>query len=233
MPVPDADPLATYDLGELSLLFRPRSFDKLVIREIWKWDEYFLSRLNAPTGGAVVDVGAHIGAFAVKAHALFPGLRVLALEPVLENFQILEQNLSRNGCAHVTALNLALAAESGTVDVYLDAKNTAGHSTVAKSDVRRSVPALSLGDLLAEQGVDRVYLLKIDCEGGEYEILHSQGFAQLASRVENLVLEYHVVAGRTFDALLDCLQGLGFEQVANKAGYMDGQGTSLFRRQQV
>src|SRR5882724_13118836 len=114
----DAEQLSVYELGQHSLLFRPRSFDKLVIREIWKWDEYFLGQLAGPALGVIVDVGAHIGAFALKAHERFSGSRVLALEPVQENFELLELNLRRNACSSVTPIKAALQAESGQVQVY-------------------------------------------------------------------------------------------------------------------
>jgi FkbM family methyltransferase len=226
----EAQPLASYDLGEHSLLFRPRSFDKLVIREIWTWDDYFLTRLAGPTQGTIVDVGAHIGAFAVRAALLFPGARVLALEPVRENFDLLEQNLRRNDCRGVSALNVALAAASGWVDVYLNPKNTAGHSTVLTGVEGRRVQALSFADLFREQKLAEVHLLKVDCEGAEYEILSSEAFAALAERVKNVVFEHHAVDGQSFEALKSRMEALGFGMTSYKQGYVPDQGTALFQR---
>ncbi len=230
MPAPETEELSTYELGGRSLLFRPRSFEKLVIREIWKWDDYFLSSLTPGTQGWIVDVGAHIGAFAVKAHDLFPGRPVVALEPAIENFRLLERNLERNGCLGVLPLNVALAANSGSIELFMDPKNTAGHSTALERPTARRVQAVSLSDLWSEHRIDDVYLLKLDCEGAEYEILESPDFAKLGSRINNVVFEHHPLPGKTFEQVQARLEQQGFTLAASKPGYLQGQGTALFRR---
>jgi hypothetical protein len=48
-------------------------------------------------------------------------------------------------------------------------------------------PAVSLDSLLAKYGIDRVALLKIDCEGCEYQFLDTPAVA----RVDRILGEFH------------------------------------------
>ena len=52
------DSYATYDAGKYSLLFRPASYDRFLIEEVWSHNEYFLDNPGLVVDGAIVDVGA-------------------------------------------------------------------------------------------------------------------------------------------------------------------------------
>jgi hypothetical protein len=54
----------------------------------------------------------------------------------------------------------------------------------------REIETVSLAGNLRANDLDRIDLLKLDCEGGEYTILEGAAPATLA-RVERLCLEYH------------------------------------------
>jgi len=68
------------------------------------------------------------------------------------------------------------------------------HSVSRIVDFGRStrvrVRTVSLGTLMRELGLDGAFLLKMDCEGCEYEVLKSAGHDLLA-RFRRIVLEYH------------------------------------------
>lgn len=59
--------------------------------------EYPVDILAAlPATAVIVDAGAHIGAFAVRARQLNPQARLFAIEPASANFELLQGNLMRN-----------------------------------------------------------------------------------------------------------------------------------------
>ena len=58
-----------------------------------------------------------------------------------------------------------------------------------------------------------VALLKIDCEGGEYDILEHLT-SDAASAVSQVSMEVHQVPGRSVDSIPQLLAALGFDVVA-------------------
>jgi hypothetical protein len=73
------------------------------------------------------------------------------------------------------------------------------------------VDQVSLPHIMDEHGIGRVNLLKIDCEGSEYEVLRSLDAAHWA-RIERVVIEYHDFGrDRNHRELMDILRSNGFE----------------------
>lgn len=84
-----------------------------MIKDIYLHHHYAF--LDPKAGDVVFDVGAHIGSFALKAARLVgeEGL-VVALEPELENYRILKENIELNGLENVVLLPMALSDFQGT-----------------------------------------------------------------------------------------------------------------------
>src|SRR5207244_1548181 len=59
-------------------------------------DEYQLGTLP-PLTGTAIDIGAHIGTITLALLADHPGLRVIAVEPLPENCDMIRRNLAANG----------------------------------------------------------------------------------------------------------------------------------------
>lgn len=170
---------------------RMRPEDRHIIKNVFARDEYRLDGLAPRSLGTVVDVGAHIGTFALRTSPLAE--RVLAFEPAEDNYGLLVRNTER--LSNVKTFPRAVAGKSGRIALYLG-KNASAHSTHPESrkTSTREVEGVSLADLFAEQGVERCGYLKLDCEGAEYETLYALS-PELLGRIERIALEYHVVEG--------------------------------------
>ena len=83
--------------------------------------------------------------------------------------------------------------------------------TERASNASDSVPAVSLADLRAEYGLDRVALVA-DIEGAEHDLIDHEGDL-LRAHVDLLVVEFHVVGEQTPESGVDRLGELGFELV--------------------
>lgn len=156
-------------------------------------DEYGVLGARLSNLDCVIDIGGHIGAFSFLVAPLSG--RVLTFEPIAENFDLLKRNLSPPEFRHVTCVNAAVTDRKKEVRIY---KSSASGSHSAYQSNRVSgefevAPGMSLGDIFTEYGVEKCNLLKIDCEGAEYEILLSAG-EDVMSRIFRIVLEYHDVA---------------------------------------
>lgn len=177
----------TWALHERSSVSR-ESFEGLT-QEI---DSYFaaLQRLNiALTDQLILDVGAHVGAFAATVAEACPSCTIVALEPSPATFFMLQANVA--ALPNVIALNFGLGATSG-VRSFADVpeRSMVGSmvdgAPMTESQPRTFVRVVSYDDLLrlldlapragqsaagsAAGGSHADFdILKIDCEGCEYE----------------------------------------------------------------
>jgi FkbM family methyltransferase len=73
-----------------------------------------------------------------------------------------------------------------------------------------SVPSLSIADMFEKYQIDQCDLLKMDCEGAEYEIILNLNIAIL-NRVARIVMEYHNnVTSYTHSDLVTYLETRGY-----------------------
>jgi FkbM family methyltransferase len=136
--------------------------------------------------GAIVDVGANIGAFTLEAAARYPGSPVHAYEPDPASREVLRQNVAANGLERrVTIWPEAVAASDGVIEFHPAAASLES-GTRAGSHAPIQARAVSLATVLARLG-GRAGLLKIDAEGSEVEILESAA----APCARHIVGEFH------------------------------------------
>lgn len=144
-----------------------------------------LLALLAQPGDTVLDIGAHIGFHTLTlARQVGSGGAVHAFEPLRLNFASLERNLRANGFEHVHANHAAVSERAGVVDLHVPARRIDAlgqpvvgvwHSSLSSivgaaldADVLvEQVRALAIDDYLAERGIMRVQLVKLDIEGAE------------------------------------------------------------------
>jgi FkbM family methyltransferase len=155
-------------------------------------------RASLPPGGTFVDVGANWGYFSlVAAHAVGPAGRVVALEPDPRMHAELAANLARNGIRNVNALAVAASDRAGeaTLAGYAEADRNRGVSSLvaapagdAPSFAVRTAP---LDDLLDEQGIDAVDLVKVDVEGAEELVVRGMARGLADGRYHRVLVELH------------------------------------------
>lgn len=151
--------------------------DKWVFRKGRHAEEEELDTISAHAGEDLVfiDIGANNGYFAIyAAQQLGPKARVLAVEPHPRTFRKLSLHIALNDAARVEAVNVALGAEEGRLDLRLsrdDGSHTLHPGGAADGAPSVDVAVRPLASLLADKGIDRVDLLKIDVEGFEDAVL--------------------------------------------------------------
>lgn len=162
------------------------------------------AELDPASVRTVLDIGANIGSSALYFAQLFPSARVFAFEPVPENFALLEANAAN--CARIRAFNFGLGAAEATLEFFAsdDPVNFGGYSRYAAgTDASRRVRVAvrAAGAVLAELGIERAEVIKVDTEGAEYEILTAFP-TEVLRQARYIVGELH---GERDFALLDYL----------------------------
>jgi FkbM family methyltransferase len=143
-------------------------------------------------GWTVIDIGGGLGDFAVHVGRRFPNARVLAFEPFSESYALLTGNITANGVRNVTAVPNAVSSD-GRPMVLQRTGDPLQHSTQDGAEKRpgsEQVKSVTLAEVLQTHQIARVDLLKIDCEGGEFDILLNMPDDVLA-RVDRISLEWH------------------------------------------
>jgi FkbM family methyltransferase len=127
--------------------------------------------------GAVYDVGANCGWFAVRAARA--GRPVRAFEPVPATADFAERNLGRIAGADARLVRAAVAETPGTATIHLYSSSgnnslhertlPPGHPLQRTGDLE--VPVVRLDDLVGREGFPVPALIKIDVEGAELAVL--------------------------------------------------------------
>ncbi len=124
-------------------------------------------------GSTAVDIGAHIRYHTLLlAKQVGPTGRVIAFEPLPENFEVLEENVRLNGYHNVLPENKAVVDRSGRVALAQNSNDLLTSTASVVSGAGIEVEAVSLDDYFADSpGHDRVAFIKIDIEGSEVPAL--------------------------------------------------------------
>lgn len=168
--------------------FREKIIDSHIIFTNTAEYQYEPAGFEVRAGDIVVDIGAHLGSFAL--FAALRGASVIACEPSPENFRLLSTNLACNNITRIIALQKCVAGASGVRTLNLDRQNPARNGLYGVGNAV-SVPALSLAELFRQQGIVHCDFLKMDCEGAEYEIIDAAPKETLAT-IKRIAMEYHL-----------------------------------------
>lgn len=175
----------------------------------------------------IVDIGANIGTFALYAAQSNPDATVYCFEPEAGNFQSLTNNIHINEL-HDRVLAFQCAVGSDCNDrqlAVIDPLSNSFHMIPDHGADMKTVACTSLTTILRNLEVEQIDLLKLNCEGAEYEILESCS-AQDFERIANIRLEYHNLDGaKTGESLSQLLRGHGyriqrFSRYLNTSGFI-------------
>lgn len=150
-------------------------------------DSYQLDTMDINPEDTVIDVGANIGLFSLYVNRKF-GCKVIAFEPVKEIYENAKANLQLNGIESGIGLhNFAVTDKDGdTIQIGFDTRNTGG-SSAFKSTTTVECRTTTLNRFI--ETCKNPKLLKIDCEGGEYQIIPS--ILEHLNKFKYIAIEYH------------------------------------------
>ncbi len=142
----------------------------------WEPDatQYLYSALR--NGGIFVDIGANIGYFTLTAATILGRSgRVIAIEPSTVSFDALTINIAANkNLADVRCLKVAAGALAGEAMIYEAPPFNRGMTTMVPGWLhsgKSATPVAPLTELLKDEEIKHVRLIKIDVEGSEPEVL--------------------------------------------------------------
>jgi FkbM family methyltransferase len=187
--------LCIWDKDEQIDLSWLKEQDANMHREVIESNQYNLTKEEL-TGRSVIDVGANIGAFSLLAASL-GAKKVIGIEPVTKTFNIFQSNVKRSGLSSIIALKNVVSAEHGKYfQISNDNDNAGANSMYNVAENSEMVRSLSLTTILKMIEGNNI-LLKLDCEGAEYDVLLNATQEEM-DRINEIVLEIHTDLHPTF-----------------------------------
>nr|MDP9290581.1 FkbM family methyltransferase [Thermoproteota archaeon] len=156
------------------------------IRGIYLDDEYHFLPVRGKT---VVDIGANIGDSSIY-FALRGANKVIAIEPFPVSYEAATKNLEFNNLSEqIILLQAGCAADLGSITIDKDFGSDKDSSLQEFQNGIR-IPLLTLEYILNEFAVPSNSILKMDCEGCEYEVMLSSSPDTLR-KFSHMQIEYH------------------------------------------
>jgi len=203
------------ELGGTALYLRTGTSDLRVAASSLLHGEYL--GINHPHPRVIVDAGANIGSSSIFFSSHFPEAKIFALEPDEENFRLLQKNTVKH--RNIVPLKVALWSTSGE-RILMDRHTGPWGYTLAETEEAepsgQAVKCITLKQLMQEQELNKIDILKIDIEGGEKALMEASG--EWISQVDIISIELHdrIVAGCSRAFYLATKNFSRFEQKGEK-----------------
>ena len=167
----------------------------------------------------IVDIGANRGYFSLFAAQNAPNAHIYAIEPFGETFGVLNKNRALNHLeSRIETFNFAILDTDGYSPFYMG-EDLLDHSLrpdILEKQQSTLVETRSLSHFMDTQNIEKIDMLKMNCEGSEYAILMNLPSVYL-QRIEHIRLEYHTYEpDLTIDILAHYLENQGFDCVRIK-----------------
>ena len=138
----------------------------------------------------IVMIGAYIGFFSIYSSSKTKKGVVYAIEPEKNNYEILNKNIEINKIKNIETVNVAIGRKNGETKLFIE-NNSAGHSVTQLGGEYQIVKTLTLDNFYEKYKIKNCDLLKINCEGAEFEII-KYATPRVFEKIKNLIISYHL-----------------------------------------
>lgn len=158
--------------------------------ETIQWIRSFQKQCTGPTYNehnkpVFVDVGANVGIYSLYAAFLYPSLRIIAVEPDVNNYIELVKNINLNGFKNIIPMNMAIGGWN-QASFFKNTSSLPGNSD-GKLDKEDGSPLLSITIDYLTGIVSKIDFIKIDIDGGEYDAIF--GMEQDNGKIKSMLIE--------------------------------------------
>ena len=197
-----------------------KGFGKFIFafREYYEPELAYLEKVLSP-GKVFIDVGANFGVYTLVASKLAGAAgKVIAIEPTAQSFAVLRQNIALNHLANVRAFRVALTQTRGKAWLYHGwdpVGNSLGMDPLC-GEGGEEVQTESLDNLMEQNGIGHVDVIKVDVEGAEELVLRG-ATRTLTTNSPVVIFEYNPGCSARLSlspyGARDFLESLGYEFV--------------------
>ena len=161
--------------------------------EVKRWsadggDERLRYDYDLDSHSLVIDLGGYKGQWASDIYARY-NCRVLVFEPVKPFSEKIQKRFSKNPKIEVYCLALGESRRQETISLGDD-----GSSVYRKGSAKEVIQFEDVAAFLAKHDITRIDLMKVNIEGGEYELLPRLFEAGLVHKIKHLQIQFHDIA---------------------------------------
>ncbi len=176
-------------------------------RMVQKWwadggDERFRYDYDLNRGSFVMDLGGYEGQWTSNIYDRYR-CRIAVFEPVSTFAASIRERFDGN--EDVEVLEYGLGSSSRTETIYLWGAGTSAFRKRAKTE---QIRIIDVEEWFRVNQSGLVQLMKVNIEGGEFELLERMLEAGLMARVENLQVQFHNIAAESTRRMERIQEGL-------------------------
>lgn len=163
-------------------------------------------------GWCVVDIGANIGVFTVVAMESGAS-QVIAFEPNNEAYEVLRKNVETNELQDKVQIYHRAVSHLSGESVYIPTSSSPYNRVQNSASILENVhevKTISLADALSD--LYRVDLMKLDCEGAEYQIILRSDPA-VFEKIKRIRMELHPSKSYSRIEVIVHLESMGYQLV--------------------
>ncbi|CAG0962969.1 MAG: FkbM family methyltransferase [Bacteroidetes bacterium] len=163
-------------LGYSNYLYVFAVFKIQTLRSDKKENDFFQFLDLLPSNATVADLGANIGIMTYHLSRWCSKGKIIAVEPIPDNFSILEKIIVRYSLKNVKAFNIALGNKNGEVEMLVPVMGKAkqqGLSHVVNSNEKNQGEVFKIQCKSFDEisNLEKIDGIKIDVENYEYPVL--------------------------------------------------------------
>ena len=188
----------------------------------------------------IIDIGANKGFFSVffGTQLRSTDFKIYAFEPHPKTFELLQRNIQHNNLGQkIIAFQKCVSGVETPTQTFFVARESFDYSMFNeyKTEEEVTVENITLQEIIHQNKLDVVDLLKLNCEGAEYEILMKTPL-EVLNKIKNIRMEYHnfELDGKIFDLkpLIVFLENNQFT-ITNHLPYAEGHGIIWFENKNL
>jgi FkbM family methyltransferase len=139
----------------------------------------------------VFDVGGFEGNWCAEISARYSPA-IFVFEPVKEFYEKLAKRFERNN--KIKVFQYGLSGRDGQAEIAVMSESSSVFRTTSKvheNSEKQKINLKNVNSFIQENNIEHIDLLKVNIEGGEYELLQSLIGSGAVNKIENIQVQFH------------------------------------------
>jgi FkbM family methyltransferase len=159
-------------------------------------DNHFRYDYDLDHKSLVLDFGGYKGQWASDIYSRY-NCNIVIFEPINEFFKNIEKRFINN--KKITCHQFALGSSNRVESIFLDDD---GSTVYAKSNSKELIEFKEVGGFFRESSITHVDLMKVNIEGGEYELIPKLVELGIIKNIKYLQIQFHKIGVESEEELI-------------------------------